>query len=169
MNNMFEFKYNEIHQYIKNDEFNNAFDEAVVVLQMFTDKYNNLDYDMNDFRSDCKYTFTIIQKVFEMDGDVLTDMYYDIEHEKNKEVKYLMIQEKNEYLVFINALKYIVDNIDDIDINSCNLHEQCSIIINYMNEKKKSSQEVINSLNELEDSLKKVKSVLQTLNNSTQK
>ena len=108
MNNMFEFKYNEIHQYIKNDEFNNAFDEAVVVLQMFTDKYNNLDYDMNDFRSDCKYTFTIIQKVFEMDGDVLTDMYYDIEHEKNKEVKYLMIQEKNEYLVFINALKYIV-------------------------------------------------------------
>lgn len=167
MKSVFETNYDEICQYINNDDFNNAFDQTVVVLNIFTDKYNNLDYNINEFRSDCKYTFTIIKKVFEMDSDVLSDMYYDIEHEKDKDMKYLMIQEKNEYIIFMNALEYIVDNIDDIDINSCNLHEQCSIIINYMNEKQKSSKELMDSLNELGDSLKKVENVLHVLNNST--
>ena len=92
-----------------------------------------------------------------------------IEYEQDKEMKYLLIQEKNEYLTFVNALKYIIDNIDDIDINSSELHEECSIIINYMHEREKSVDELGDTLNELGNKLKNVENVLQQLNCSTQK
>lgn len=169
MKSVFKTNYDKICQYINNNDFNNAFDQTVIILKLFTDKYNDLNYSICDFRSDCKYTFTIIQKVFEMNGDVLSDMYYDIEYEQDKEMKYLLIQEKNEYLTFVNALKYIIDNIDDIDINSSELHEECSIIINYMHEREKSVDELGDTLNELGNKLKNVENVLQQLNCSTQK
>jgi hypothetical protein len=163
MDTLFQSNYDEILNHIENNEFNKAFDKSVLMLQIFSDKYTNLNYNMKDFRSDCKITFTCVQKIFDMDDDVLSDFDSDIEQEKDKHIKNTMIKERNEYLIFINALQYIINNIDHIDVNSSDLHEQCSIIIDYMHEKEEASKELINSLNSLCDSLKKVENVMKLI------
>jgi hypothetical protein len=142
-------KCNEIVRLLSIDE-NKAINILFELFNDFTKKYtfdNLQDNQYFHFRKDGKTIFLLFQKIF--DNDELRE-----EIKKDGE-----IDELNEYEKFISNLKYIINNIETVDLNGESYFKKsCETCKEYLNKK-------INDMNELNNALEKLNNSLENLAN----
>ena len=97
----------------KTDE-NKAFNMMLSLLDTFLQTFNINDIDninINIFRIQGKQLFSVVYKLFNH-PDIITEFENDIDNKNENNMK-----EYNGYLTFMNNIKYIVDNIEYVDLH----------------------------------------------------
>lgn len=153
--NYIEDKCDEIIKlHSENDD--EAIDMVFKLFEEFTEKYtldNIQDNDLINFRKDGKMLFSLLYKILNSD-----ELREEIKNDDD-----IHDVEINEYENFIINLKYIINNIDTVDlINEVKLFKiSCNICKDYLNKKLNDMNALKNSLDELNNSLKKLQNNLE--------
>ena len=149
------------------DLFNNDDDESmnkiITILSEFQEKYNNIS-TLNEviFRKDTKKIFNLLlntiasEKALEEMDKVWEENFSNIQPTPDN------LKEKLDYLDFTYNVKYVHDNIDNVNLKNPDNHFQnkCNNVINYLKQGENDMQEISNSMKELTNKLKEVHNIL---------
>lgn len=147
----------------KTDE-NKAFNMMLSLLDTFLQTFNINDIDninINIFRIQGKQLFSVIYKLFNH-PDIITEFENDIDNKNENNMK-----EYNGYLTFMNNIKYIVDNIEYVDLHKeteTDFSKKCNECVKYLYKMQKDMEETTKELERLNQSLEKLSNTLTSIN-----
>lgn len=145
----------------KTDE-NKAFNMMLSLLDTFLQTFNINDIDninINIFRIQGKQLFSVIYKLFNH-PDIITEFEHDIDNKNENNMK-----EYNGYLTFMNNIKYIVDNIEYVDLHKeSDFSKKCNECVKYLYKMQKDMEETNKVLESLNQSLEKLANTLTSIN-----
>ena len=153
---------NEIIDLFMNDD-DESMNKIITILSEFQEKYNNIStLNKITFRRDTKKIFNLLlhtiasEKALKEMDKVWEENFSDIQPTTDN------LKEKLDYLDFTYNVKYVYDNIDNVNLESPDnvFQTKCNNVINYLKQGQNDIQELSNSMKELTNKLKEVHNIL---------
>lgn len=149
--------------YLFNNDDDESMNKIITILSEFQEKYNNIS-TLNEitFRKDTKQIFNLLlhtiasEKALEEMDKVWEENFSDIQPTTDN------LKEKMDYLDFTYNVKYVHDNIDNVNLKNPDndFQKKCNNVINYLKQGENDMQEISNSMKELTNKLKEVHNIL---------